>query len=89
MGCTKEVVPTGSKYMLGSGCHPEAEDAVDLEDSKTFYHLLSLSGITESSQKCSGMLYHHSHGTGAQSSALPKTLEKKGSHPGSAGLMDH
>lgn len=35
-----------TKHMLGLGCHPRAEDNIDLEDSKAIYHLLSLSVIT-------------------------------------------
>lgn len=46
VGCTKEVVRTGPKYMLGLGHQPEAEDTMDLEDRKTIYRLLPLSVIT-------------------------------------------
>lgn len=35
-----------TKYMLGLGHQPEAEDTMDLEDRKTIYRLLPLSVIT-------------------------------------------
>lgn len=87
VGCTKEVVRTDSKHMLGLGCLPQAEYNMDLEDRKKIHRLLSLNVITQDSQECYGMPYYHSHGSGVQNSAQPKTLENRRSHPVSAGLM--
>lgn len=75
------------KHMLGLGCLPQAEYNMDLEDRKKIHRLLSLNVITQDSQECYGMPYYHSHGSGVQNSAQPKTLENRRSHPVSAGLM--